>query len=69
MPGKAAYKAFDDDPSLEYDFFLADSLKMSVAEMRETVSADEWLRWSIYHGRVAQKRELAVDQAKAKKRG
>lgn len=66
-----AYKAFEGDPSLEFDFFLADRLKTTVAEMRETMSADEWLHWSIYHGRVAQKRELGAQQAaaKAKKRG
>lgn len=43
---------------------------MSVAQMREEVSGDEWLRWSIYYGRKAQAQELAAEKAKAKgKRG
>lgn len=61
-----AYKRFDANPDEEFDHYLAEKLHMSVATMREEVSADEWLRWSIYYGRKAQKQELAAEKAKAK---
>lgn len=32
---------------------------MTVAEMRERVSADEYLRWGIWYARKAQRMELA----------
>lgn len=47
------------DPSLEFDFFLAEKLRMTVAEMRSTVDGQEYLEWSIYYGRKAQNMELA----------
>lgn len=31
---------------------------MTVDEMRERMSQDEYMRWSIYHGRRAQRAEL-----------
>lgn len=43
---------------------------MTVAEMRDTVGNQEYLEWGIYHGRLAQRRELAMKEAqKGKKRG
>lgn len=59
MPTKAAYEAFDDDPSLEFDHMLTEKLGWrSVDEMRRGMSADEWLRWHVYYGRKAQRQEL-----------
>lgn len=52
-------KAFDEDPDSEYDFWLARKLGMSVHEMRERISNDEWVSWHAYDGRMAQRRELA----------
>jgi hypothetical protein len=59
-PTKAAYRAFDDDGSLEFEFFLTRELGWrSVAAMRAGMSADEFLHWSIFYGREAQRRQLA----------
>lgn len=52
-------KAFQDNPSLEFEFFLAKELGgMTVAEMRERMSGDEFTRWSIFYARKTQREEL-----------
>jgi hypothetical protein len=48
---------------MEFDFFLAEKLGMSVARMRDEVGAGEYMCWSIYHARKAQRAELAMKQA------
>lgn len=63
MPGKAAYKAFEADTELEFEFYLAQKLTMTVGELRERMSADEFLRWHIYYARKAQREELASKRA------
>lgn len=35
---------------------------MTVAEVRERVSAGEFLEWQVYFGRKAQRQELAAKQ-------
>ena len=60
MPRKAAYKRFDADPELEFEFYLADRLHMTVERMRREMSQDEFMRWAVFHGRKAQRRELAM---------
>lgn len=52
-------KAFEEHGDLEFDFFLAEKLCMTVGEMRQRMSNDEWGRWAIYYGRMAQRQELA----------
>ena len=47
------------DPSLEFDHFLAAKLSMTVAELRERLSNDEYMRWEVYYAREAQRIELA----------
>ena len=42
-------------------------MKMTVDQLRRDMSAEEFMRWSVYHGRRAQKQELAMLKAKAKK--
>lgn len=37
---------------------------MTVEEMRNRMSHDEFVRWGVYHGRKAQRRELAEKKAK-----
>lgn len=59
MPGKAAYKAFEADSELEFEFFLAQKLGLTVARLREEMSADEFVHWHIYYARKAQREELA----------
>ena len=61
-------KAFDADSDLEFDFFLAEKLGMTVERMRASVSADEWLRWAIYYGRKAQRRHLEIEEMRRGKR-
>lgn len=41
---------------------------MTVAELRERMPNDEFVAWSIYHGRRSQQEELATKQAQAKAR-
>lgn len=60
MPRKAAYKAFEASPELEFEFFLADRLGRTVEELRESMTQDEFVRWMVYHGRKAQRQELAM---------
>jgi hypothetical protein len=48
----------ENDPSLEFEFWLADRLKCTVAELRR-MSQAEFLGWSVYHGRRAQREEIA----------
>lgn len=43
---------------LEFDYFLAGKLGMTVARMRAEMSAREHLGWQVYHGREVQRREL-----------
>src|SRR5689334_12190051 len=52
-------KAFDRNPDLEFEFFLAVKLGRTVAELRDQMSADEFMRWAVYYARLAQKREMA----------
>lgn len=38
--------------------YLADRLNRTVDELRATMSQAEFVRWFVYHGRIAQRREL-----------
>jgi hypothetical protein len=40
------------------EFFIAEQLGMSVARLRSELSSDEFVRWQVYFGRKAQRREL-----------
>ena len=66
-PRKAAYLAFEADPELEFEFYLAEQLHMTVARLREEMSCDEMLRWSVYYARRRQAEELAAKRAAAPK--
>lgn len=50
---------FEADSAYEFEFFLADRLHMTVAEMRERMSNGEYIRWAVYHGRRVQDAEIA----------
>lgn len=50
---------FEGDSELEMEFFVAEQLKMTVAELRARMSSEEFLHWAVYFGRKAQRRELA----------
>jgi hypothetical protein len=51
------------DPTLEFEFFLAQKLSMTVARLREEMPAQEFVRWSVYYGREAQRKQLATARA------
>lgn len=57
-------KAFLADPDLEFEFFLAEKLQMTVARMRGEMSTDEYVRWVIYYGRKAQRQQLAAQRGR-----
>lgn len=60
---KEAYLEFEADSELEMEFFLADRLGMTVARLRAEMDHDEFVRWSVYHARRAQRKELALGNA------
>lgn len=49
---------------LEFEFYLAERLRMTVARMRQEISNSEFMAWGVYYGRQAQRKEMA-----AKKQG
>lgn len=53
-------KAFEEDPSLEFDYFLAEKLGMLVADLRVRMSGQEYREWVTYFSRKNQRRELEV---------
>jgi hypothetical protein len=61
VPTKAIYATFETSPDQEFDHYLVEKLGWrSVAEMRRSMSAMEWLRWHVYYGRKAQRHEIAA---------
>ena len=58
VPRKAAYLALEDNPSLEFEHFLAVKLGMTVREMRARMDNAEFVRWDVYYARIAQQQEL-----------
>ena len=66
-PTKAAYLRFESSPTLEFEFFLAEKLSMTVGELRERMTEHELVHWGIYYGRQAQRRELAEAKARGRR--
>ncbi len=52
-------KALDDDPALEFEYFLAAKLGMTRARLLDEMGALEFVHWSMYYAREAQRRQLA----------
>lgn len=49
----------DREPDVEFDYALTERLGWrSVAEMRRGMSAEEWVGWSVYYARKAQRKQL-----------
>jgi hypothetical protein len=63
MPPKAVYLMMESQPGFEFEFYLAQKLGKTVAELR-TMSQTEFLGWSVYYGRKAQREELARAQGR-----
>ncbi len=49
---------------LEFEFFLAEKLHMTVRRLREELTAREYMQWGVYYGRKAQRQEMAAARAK-----
>ncbi|MEH1013047.1 hypothetical protein V6U90_08040 [Micromonospora sp. CPCC 206060] len=64
MPRKAAYETFETSNGLEFEFFLAAELGMTVARMRAEMPNDEFVRWGVYYQRKAQRAELEALKAR-----
>lgn len=45
---------------LEFEYFLAQKLGMTVARLRAEMPAAEYVGWTVYYGRLAQKQEIAA---------
>lgn len=58
-PRKATWLRFETEPDFFFDYFLAERLRMPVAEMRRRLSAEEWMSWGVYYAREVQKKQLA----------
>jgi hypothetical protein len=65
VPTKAAYLAFEEDPSLEFEFYLAEKVfHCTVAELRVRLDQSEFGQWGVYVGRKAQRDEMAMLKSK-----
>lgn len=65
MPPKAVYLAMEQDPTLEFDHFLAEQLGgMTVDEMLQRLSNEEYTRWCVYYGRKAQREQIAAHKGR-----
>lgn len=50
-----------------FDFLLAQTLGMTVRQLREEMSNREYVQWQVYLGRKAQNQDLANRVARARK--
>jgi hypothetical protein len=48
----------EDDPDLEFEFFLAAELSMTVARLRAEMSQGEFVYWSRFYSRKHAQQEL-----------
>lgn len=55
---------FEKSQELEFEYVLAEKLRMTVGEMRERMSGEEFAHWAVFHGRRAQREEMARLRAK-----
>lgn len=46
------------DPTTEFEFYLAQKLSMTVAQLHEQMSNAEFVHWQMYYARIAQQAEL-----------
>lgn len=58
MPTRRLTKALETTPALEFEFFLAAKLHMTVDRLRRELSNDEFVHWGVYYARLAQRAEM-----------
>lgn len=51
---------FERDPATEFEFFLAQKLRRTVAELRAGMSNQEFMEWGVFYSRKAQREELEM---------
>ena len=51
---------FETSPDVEFEFYLAQKLGLTVARLRAEVTNQEFLEWGVFYGRKAQREELAM---------
>lgn len=54
----------ESSPGLEFEFFLAEKLRMTVGEMRRKMSHAEFVHWGVYFGRKAQRQQMEMERAR-----
>lgn len=59
-------REFVADPSAEFDYYLAERLGRTVAELRRDMSNAEYVGWEMYYARKAQRAELERLKAESK---
>lgn len=45
---------------LEFEFYLAERLGMTVSRLRREMPSYEFMQWGVYFGRKAQRQEMEV---------
>lgn len=68
MPRRRPFKRLLTDPTLEFEFYLATKLGMTVSRMRDEMTNSEFIHWAAYYERKAQREELEMLKAKAARR-
>ncbi len=63
VPPKATWIALE-TTELGFEHYLAEKLHMTVARLRQEMSSAEYMRWSVYFGRKAQREQLASMRAR-----
>lgn len=58
MPPKAAYLRIETEDHLANEMFLAEKFGMTLGELRDRMSHDEYLLWCVWEGRKQQIQEL-----------
>ena len=57
------------DPTIEFEFYLAQKLGMTVARLRAEMSNAEFVQWASYYRIKAQREELETLKAKSRSKG
>jgi len=51
-------------PELEFEYFLAQKLGITVARLRAEMTNKEFVHWSVYYARKAQREQLELRRAR-----
>lgn len=68
MPRRSPFKRLLANPNLEFEFFLATELGMTVGRLRQEMTNAEFIHWIAYYERKSQREELEMKKAQAKRK-